>query len=315
MVGIGPQADYDTEAPSLIWVPVTEFDKNSLKDFVRNESARGRVERATDTNMAKKHAEPSFSGKMYDKIMGYFLKMAYGTLSTTTDSPEAGVNTHALSVKNDNTPNFYTIVFKDDVQTKKFVGAALNTLEITINKDMEVEYSASFISKFPEDDTQSPSYVEENIFMSRQTTLKRATNLAGLGAAAVASYESLSISINKNTSRQGVATDGNPERIMHGTVESSIDVEMVYVNDTYYDLYDNETDNAWRIAIANTDVTIGAASNPSLTQDFALAKVKNWKDAGGLDDEKRQTFSLEPDYSVSDGEMMSADLVNTQTSY
>ena len=70
-----------------------------------------------------------------------------------------------------------------------------------------------------------------------------------------------------------------------------------------------------RIDMVNSDVTIGAVTNPQVQIDLAKVILEEWTRTGANDEIITQTLSFVAYYSVSDAKMVSVKLVNTQVAY
>lgn len=313
---IGKETTFGTKASSFIALPVRDFNFNPQQEFAKDNSVIGRIEENVSSIVTKQWSEPTFGGLVLDKAFGHLLLMALGVVSTTADSPEAGVNTHAFSVKNDNNPISYTIIFKDAVQTKMVTGAVLNTLE-TSSEDLAdyVTYTASFFGKFPTTTTQTETYVAENIFAPKFTTIKLASALSGLDAAAAISLEAAKLTIEKNVEAEYSIGNVEPTAIFNKQFNVFADMTALFEDETYYDIFEAGTKKAVRFELENTDVTIGAATNPKVTIDLAKCSLEDFGKEAGADEKVVQTFALRGEYSLTDGKAIQASLINTQTSY
>lgn len=90
---------------------------------------------------------------------------------------------------------------------------------------------------------------------------------------------------------------------------------LVYTDRTYIDtIMLGDAVRALRLIAANTGVTIGATSNPTITVDFARAKVQEVARTNKSNDVMLQTIKFKAYYSVSDSLMTKITLRNTVTS-
>ena len=92
-------------------------------------------------------------------------------------------------------------------------------------------------------------------------------------------------------------------------------VELIFDDTTYKTLALAGTQKAMRIDIQNTDVTIGASSNPGLQIDLAKAKFVEYALKRDLKGIVTQSLNFKAFYSLSDTKMITALLTNLVTSY
>lgn len=315
MVGIGKETTYGTKASSITWLPVEEYDLGKKIEYVKNESSIGRIENQIDSDVSKKWAEPSLKGIVFDKSIGLALLGALGVVSTSADTPEVGVNTHAFTVKNDNDPISFTLVFKDDISTQMITGAIVNNFELDASIGEYVKSNISFIGKFPASTTDTPSYTDENEFLTNHLTVKFADTQSGLDAASAITVESAKITINKNAEAYHAVGSADLNKAINKNLECNGDFTMLYEDATYDNLWSAGTKKAIRFELTNSDVTIGSSSNPKLTIDFNQCNFEEWNRENGLSDIIKQTLGFVAEYKTGDSKMIGATLINTETSY
>jgi len=313
--GIGKELPKGTAVTPTYWLDTKSAKLNPKIASIKDESARGRIETPFHSDIAKKWSEPELGGIVYDRSFGLLLLAALGSVSTTADSPEAGVNTHTFSVKQDNDHPALTIVGKDGVGTKAAPYAVLNTLSIEANAEQYAEFSATFIAKALTDATETVSRISENRFVPDHISVKIADDLSSLDSASAITVKNCKLNIEKNPEASYKLGSKEPEAINNGTFRVTGDLELKYEDETYFDLFEARTTKALRLTLENTDVTIGSASNPSITIDLARVVLEEWDRSNDLDGLPTQTIGFEAEFSVDDGEMISAVLVNTATSY
>lgn len=311
---IGKESTWGTKASSFVSVPVTEFNFNQQDEFVKDNSAVGVIDENSKSRIVKKWSEPNIGGILTDKLAGWLLLSALGSNSPSADDPEAGVNTHSLSRLNTNAHPSFTIIFKDDVHVKMCTGCRLNTLELLSEEGDFARFNATFVGKYPQTTTETPSYVEENDFLPKHRVVKLASNVAGLTGASGIDVRSVKINFEKNAEPYFGGSD-NPTKIVNKQFNVNGDMTVAFENETYYDLVANNTQQAVLFELTNTDKTIGSSSNPSIAVTLTRATLESWVKEAGLDDIVVQTFGFQGEYDPSAGSQVTAQLINTQASY
>jgi len=153
-VGIGKETTKGTAVVPTFWLPLTEKNPGIMAEYVQNESDYGRIEATAGSEVVYSKGEPSFSGYIFDKSIGLIFLSALGTVNTTADSPEAGVNTHSFTLQNDNEHDTLSIAFKEANQDIVFPYSKLSNLSLTVEKKAIASYEASFVSQAKEQHTK-----------------------------------------------------------------------------------------------------------------------------------------------------------------
>lgn len=307
-------------ANTFVWFPVDEFSINPEVNKASLDSAVGRTEDSRGYRTTSTISNPTFSGELYDKLFGHLLLAAYGQVSTTADDPETGVNTHDFSNDNINTPVSFSIAFfdpeVDPTNSKVVARARLDNCPININTDDFINYTATFKGNFPtEVSGLVPAYIEETNFTAEDVTLRFSDTIANMGAGTDRKFTAMQLTLTRGANAEVCNGDTNPAEIYTGRFGSEITLDKSWVDDTFYDEFVGDTENAMRLTIANTNVTIGTSTNPTLQVDFNKILVTQWSESRPLNDKITEAITIKPAYKLSEGAMTTAKLINTQTAY
>ena len=306
MLGIGIETTPGVEASTFLWIPIEKGNLNPKVESVKDDSAIGRRENLTNSKIAQKWAEPEIEGKAYSKMIGYLMK---GILGSNTVSG-SGTFTHTMTVLNSNASGFptFSVCVKDAVGAQLSLGCILSELTVKSVKGSYLTYAAKFVGKFPASTTKSPAYTEENLFVASSAELKFAANIAGLGAATAASYESFELTLSNSAIRSGIASDLSPERIYPGNFSVSGSVEAVFDSATTRDLFVAHTAQAIRLAASSV-------GTESLTIDLAQVRLEEYGTSDGLDDEVTQSIAIMPEYKQTESKLIEVKLINSTATY
>lgn len=313
-LAIGVESTFGTKASALTEIPwMSNFDPSPQKTLGRDTSAFGRIENQTQTDLIQEWSTPSFEAIVRQDVFGILMYAALGTVNTTGPT-DTSVYTHAFTVKNDNTPKSLTISWEDSNESEMITGCVLNSMTWNYVSDDYVKVTVDFVGLKQETDTETFTYTQDNKYTAKMSTVKFAANVAGLGAASVINYQDASFTITKNAEPIWAIGSTEPTAIVNKTLEIAGDFNLVMSSETYRDLYLNNTVQAIQFDSTNTDVTIGAATNPSVTWVFAKCYITEYSYPRSEDDLVTQGFTFEAAYDLTDN-MVDATLINETTSY
>lgn len=309
---IGKESTYGTKASTFFEIPVGEGNLNPKVEYRKDDSAIGRIETISRSQIARKWSEPQINGVLGDKIAGLLMLAAFGNVSTGS-ALETTVYPHSFSVLNNNQHPSFTIIEIDDVGTKMTTGNVLNSLEF-MSEDDFIRFNASFIGQVVETTTESPTWVEENSFVPKHRILKIAADTSGLAAADNTLVEQFRINFEKNAEAYFGGAE-EPQRVINKNLNISGDLTATYEDTTLYDFFDGDTKRAISLGFTNTEVTIGSTLNPEVEIVLNRCMIEEWAKDSGSDDIVRQTMGFTAEYVMADGEMATGSVQNEQASY
>jgi len=314
-IGIAKEAVRGTaESAAAFWLPKLSLSVDDGVEQAIDESSMGVIEDSPSASIVAKYAEGDVEGNIYDKSFGLLLLAALGQVSTTGPS-QSSVYTHAFSVLQSAQHPSLTLFVDDPNQDYKYALGVLSSLDIEVMLGAFAKYKAAFRSKVGATATLTPSYTSENTFLPQHGSFKIASNLAGLGAASATNIRSVKLSIAKNAEDDRKIGSLDPSDILNKQFAVEGTVELVFNDETFKTEMLADTAKAMRIALINTDVTIGSSLNPSLTIDLAKVKFSNFERNYSNGDIVTASVDFKGFYSVSDTALISATLVNTNASY
>lgn len=314
-VGIAKEASKGTPLVPAFWIPSVSFDPAPIVATKQKDGAIGRIEDTYDSEIVSKHNEPSIEGYVTDKAIGLLMLAGFGQSSPST--LETGVYSHAYTVKNDNDHPALTVSFKDSNLGKWITYSMLAELQIDAQVEDYVRFSSKFISRFEATKTGlTPSfYTTDNVFVARHVTVKIADDLAGLSGASAKSLTGVTIKLNKNTEATFGLGSNEPQSIENREFSIEGSLTALEADTTWRDLFTANTSKAMEISIVNSDVTIGAANNPTIKLTMAQVKFNPYKEKAGNGDIISEEISFKGQYSIDDTSSITGTVINTQATY
>ena len=313
-VGIARETARGTaETTATFWLPKVDFDFNPAVEYAVDDSGLGVIDARSDAEVVKKLGEGSFGGIAYDKSFGLLLAVALGTWSTGDVADET--YTHTFTRLNTNQHPALTIFHDDENIDEKHALAMLNQLTINCALGDYVRYSAGFMSKVGASTSSTPSYTAENSFLAQHVSVKFADTVAALGTASAVALRGVNLTLNKNVEDWVNLGSTEPTDIVNKAFGVSGDLETIFDDTSYRDYVLDGDQKACEIAITNTDVTIGTASNPTLTVTLSPMNFRDWGRGTGQDDVTTQTVAFDGNFSLSLTKTVEVALINTQSSY
>lgn len=316
-IGIGKETVRGTAVAASYWLPKTDCSIDDKIEQVINENSIGVIEDAEGASLVQKFSEGEITGRILDESFGLLILAALGAEASPA-TVETGVYDHVFSVAESAQHQSLTIDVEEPNATSssslRYALSMIDSLEINIEVGGYAEYTVSFRGNSNGTGTNTPSYTSENFFLPQHGTFKVATTQSGLDAASAVSVKKMTLVITKNleddnTLGSTTATDRLNKQF---TIEGS--VELLYDSRTYIDtIMIGDAYRALRFQLINTDITIGATSNPTLKIDLYRTKLSEVAKDIPNDDLVRQTLSFKAFYSLSDSKMLAATLRNTKS--
>ncbi|MBI5071832.1 hypothetical protein HZB93_03010 [Candidatus Falkowbacteria bacterium] len=302
------------ETAATFYLPLLSKSYDEKIEQVVDESSIAVIEDSVDAKIIKKFAAGDFECNIGDKSFGLLLLSLLGTVASAVKETTAYNHTFSLA---QTAQHQALTMFVDDpnVQDYKYPLGMVESLEINLETGKFATFKIGVKSKKGATATLTPSYTAENNFLAQHAVFKIATNLAGLTAASPVSIKKITLKFSPKLEDDVVL--GNVEPADFNNTEFSVDgsVELTYDDATFITALTGDTAKAMRLDMINTDITIGATSNPELKIDFA--KVKFQEVARKMDNKSiiTQTLKFKAFYSMTDSQLLAIVLTNLQTAY
>ena len=315
-IGIARETTKGTGVVPAYWLSVDEWDLNPIVNVKQKEGAFARIEDSYGSEIVQKHNEPSIGGIITDKAIGTLFYGALGSCSSSSKGgDDADVYDHTFSVLNSNLHPSFTLSM-EDVYIEKWVPyCLLDSLEIKCAIEDYARFSASFVGKYETDETLTPSYTEENVFVPRHIEVKVADSIALLDSANAIDLKSINLTISKNVEAIfGLGSD-EPSSIHNKDLAITGTIERLNDSATWRGYFGNNTAKALRITLEDTDTTIGATQNPKIVITISRVKFNPYKLEGSVSELVKESIDFKGYYSTDESSSISVVLTNEATSY
>lgn len=316
-LGIGRETTRGVGVAPTYWVPRVSFSFDDKVTKVRETAGMGVLADGDDAFVTTKYGGGDLEAEIRDQSFGLILYALMGTLSTS--GPSDSAYTHSFTIAESAQHQSLSLTVQDVNTNEIYELVMLDSLEIVVELDQIVKYTASFMGKQGQTFTpaRTVTYSAENKFTKKHLQLKLAAALANLDAASTISVKRFILRVNKNVVMDDVLGTAEPEDFLNRQFSVEGEIELNYNDETYKNYMKNNTSRAMEVKFVNTDATIGASTNPSLT--FRLPKVDffDWEPDYSNDEIVRQTISFKGNYDTSGSNniISTCSLVNTVASY
>ncbi|MGE0536638.1 MAG: phage tail tube protein [Pirellulales bacterium] len=231
----------------------------------------------------------------------------------TIESPSA-LRWHVFRRDNTNTNVSYTIYGSDPISDDRATFCLLDTLDVECVVGNFAKFTAKFMGKkLASTSAQTPSFTSQNGFLAKFASCKLASAFIGLDAASALEVESYKLSIKKNLGMyQSLGSTDLTSIHNQQFGEITGEIVLLYRATTQRDLVLNSTKQAMRLTMANTDVTIGSGTNPTVQFDLPKVQFMEFSRSTENDNLVRQTLKFTAEYDTTTALTIQALLANTQ---
>ena len=280
----------------------------------------GVLEDSDDSARVKNWMESSLKIPVTDTSFGLFLLSLLGTDTPVAEgSPNGSVYDHAFTnLQNVQKPSL-SLYLHDPLAGQDYAHANCVVTKLEIDVSLKKFISATVGIKGlkgAQISSLTPAQTVENRFVPQYATFKTAANYSGLATGTAVGIKNLKLTIEQNVDDDDVVGNIAPrdylakELKIEGTLEAIFNGEADFKTTALANTY-----KAIRIAIVNSDVTIGSSAHPQIILDLAKCYFKEYSMPRKLKDLVYQTLKFKAYYSVSDALMAKFTMSNLLASY
>lgn len=314
--GLAKETARGTYTAPTYWMrwETADFFNHATTAF--NQSAIGVLDRYSGSEIMQRSSSGQLAGKVTDQSLGLLLYGAFGGYSKITHPSETAVFDHTFTESQANQSQTLSVTRVSPNAQTNYANGMVGSFQLEAKAGDFVRHTTN-ITAFPgvTGSGATPVYVAENEFKGKHVTTAIAGSIAGLGSAAAIPTASVTFTMNKNLDPYYIIGQDGPQDIFSQNVEITGEFVLLYNDNTYHDLRFNNTKQAMQIVIANTDVVIGTATNPTVTFTFPAVYFNDFKPEQGIDGMVSQTVSFTATYDLTTAYAIEAILTNTVTTY
>lgn len=313
-VGLATEAERGTaESSADKWMRRTTANIVERAEHADDDSKRGVLEDMEKRRVVNKYIEGDLEGVAHADAIGYLYASLYGKVASSNVS--GSVYEHEFELKQDIEHQSLTVFAKDgDAQQLKFAGCMVNTLSLNAATDDFVRFTAGFVGKESEEDTESPDYDTEYDFIGKDITIKIADTEDDLSSADALKAKEVSIEHDQGLIRDHTFGSYTPEGLYNAKMSIEGEITLNFKDKTYKDFYLDDTEKFMQIEIKG-DADIGGGENPSITYIFHKVQFNDWNRSGGADELVTQPISFKAYYNESEGKASKVTVKNLTESY
>lgn len=314
-VGIGKETTRGVGVSPSYWLNCLSFSHRDKVNKARTLGTFGNITGGDKALVSQKWAEGGMEVEIGDKSFGLLLLALLGTVSSAVK--ETTAYKHTFTLQDDNQHDSLSIHTTDPIGDLIFELSMIDSMTIKFIPDQLVNCSVEFKSKNSAGNVVTKAYVSENKFLGRHLSLKIAATTATLTAAAKIKPKEVEITFKKNLEIDNALGTVQPQDILNRLFTIEGKIKLNFEDLTYANYMLDGSYKALRLDLENTDVTIGASSNPSFRIDLSKVDFDAWEQDYSLDDIAKQSIQFQALYDLGGNANLinNAYLINEVSSY
>ncbi len=315
-IGFGKESTPGTAVAPTAWSRQLALTLDQKTTNSQNTTALGRVEGMDNSAVVEQWSEGSLNGIITDTSIGLLLLNIFGTDTAALHSGESTVYDNTFSVLQTGYPASLTFARTNPVVSRRYALGYQSDFEIDVKQADWAQFTSTIVARAAASSTETVAYNStEGRFTSKHTNVYIASNVAGLGSATALQIKSLKLKISRKQDRFTPLGAIDPATFDPEDFNVSGTLVLRYTDTTIEALGIANTAQAMKIALINTDTTIGTAANPSLVLTMPQIRFDPITLDNNLTQTISQTVNFDAEFNSTAGYMLQAVLTNLQNGY
>lgn len=318
-IGVGVEAVRGTAVSPSAFIPArTPSGIKPLVESVLLKETRKSRAGSYGREITHIRAEGDLEFNVRSKSIGYLLKSLIGSPSS---DPSAGAYNHTFipDVDDIQQPALSLYLAQEGQQHYIYPNGVVRSIEFRTPVDDLVNATASFIAikenAVASIDEASVTWDDgDKAFRPYNVTIKKAANVAGLGAATALPVKEFAMTITNNARADINLGNINASDVYGLLFDVSGNLVIDYSDETWHDFYTDGDYFAMQVTFSRPDVTIGSTS-PSLQFTLPKVSVENWTPDRPIDEVVRNGIDFTAHYDATETKIIQAVLTNDVADY
>lgn len=282
----------------LRWETADFEDKGTTQ---LNKSALGVLNQDSGAEITQQWGEGQIAGKVTDRAIGVIFYGLMGAYGKATHSGESIVYDHTYTASQQNSLQSLTVTRKDPNVTEQWGEALVGSFDLDVKAGDFVRHTTNFTSQPSAVGGTTHVYVDEEEFVSRHVEVAFANSYAQLASAVNIPVTSFKLTVNNNVTPYWIIGQNNPYNVFAQSTMITGELELLYDSNEFKGIRFANNDQAVRVTVQNTDVTIGTAAHPTIVFTMPTCYLTDWKPDQSLDGMVQQTINFNAVYSLDQG--------------
>ncbi len=319
-IGVGMESTRGTAVSPQAWIAGrTPSGIRPVVDKVMVAETKGTRITSQGSEIVQKRVEGDLEFNLKNETIGWILKALMGTVNSAVKGGETTVYSHEFSIalNNPQNPSLTIALSQPNFQDYKYNLVLPSSLEISTPIEDLATATVEFVGADEATATDyTPAYSSDDYyFRNHDVTIKIASDVAGLAGASAIKVKEFSLSIVNNARTNQNLGELTPSDVLALMFEITGSMTLDYTNETYHDIYTTGAYRAMEISLVRSDVTIGNASNPSITITLPKVSFEDLSQDRPIDDIVTSAIEFTAHYDSDEANAITIDVVNELSDY
>lgn len=320
-IGVGVESTRGTAVSPQAWIAGrTPTGIRPVVDKVLVAETKASRISSQGSEIVQRRVEGDLEFNLKNETIGWILKSLMGSVTSALKGGESAVYEHefAIQLNNPQHPSLSLALSQPNgFQDYKYNLAIPSSLSIETPIDDLATATVEFVASDEATATDySPAFsADDYYFRNHDVTIKIASDVAGLAMASEMKTKEFSLEIINNARTNQNLGELAPSDVLALMFEITGSVTLDYTNETYHDIYMTGGYKAMEISLVRSDITIGSASNPTITITLPKVSFEDLSQDRPIDDIVTSAIEFTAHYDNDESNAILIDVVNELADY